>query len=153
MEQTSSWLVALRRYLLATIIGHFIWELLQLPLYTIWHEANTGELAYAIIHCTGGDFLIATEALIVALAVTGMGSWPRERFGRVAVLTVLLGVTYTMFSEWLNVEVRRSWGYTELMPRLPVIGTGVAPLMQWFVVPAVALWWSRRPIAKAQLSH
>ena len=55
-------------------------------------------------------------------------------------MTLLLGVGYTIYSEWVNVSVRASWAYSELMPIVPVIGTGLAPLLQWFVIPTVALW-------------
>jgi len=50
-----------------------------------------------------------------------------------------LGVAYTIFSEWLNVEIRRSWSYTAAMPVLPWLGTGLTPLLQWVIVPGLAL--------------
>jgi len=64
--------------------------------------------------------------------------------GAVAVLTLVIGFTYTVFSEWLNTEVRGSWAYADIMPVLPVIGTGLTPLLQWIVVPIFALRWARR---------
>jgi hypothetical protein len=33
------------------------------------------------------------------------------------------------------------------MPRLPVIGTGLLPLLQWLVIPPLVLWFVRRQIA------
>jgi hypothetical protein len=39
----------------------------------------------------------------------------------------------------VNTAVRRSWSYNEWMPTLPWLGTGVAPLAQWLVVPTFAL--------------
>ena len=56
-------------------------------------------------------------------------------------LTVLFGLAYTIFSEWLNVVVRASWGYSDWMPIVPIFGLriGLSPLMQWLVVPAAAL--------------
>ena len=52
---------------------------------------------------------------------------------------IVLSVAYTILSEWLNVEIRRAWSYTAAMPVLPVLGTGLAPLLQWLVVPGLAL--------------
>ena len=52
---------------------------------------------------------------------------------------IVPGVAYTIFSEWLNVEIRRSWSYTAAMPVLPFLGTGLAPLLQWLIVPSLAL--------------
>ena len=61
---------------------------------------------------------------------------------------VLLGLGYTVFSEWLNVRIRQSWSYTEAMPVLLPFGTGLAPFLQWLVVPglalAIAVSWDRR---------
>ena len=45
-----------------------------------------------------------------------------------------------IYSEWLNINVRGSWAYSDLMPVVPVIGTGLAPLLQWVIVPTLALW-------------
>ena len=89
-------------------------------------------------------------ALLGALLLAGDRRWPEARFRRVAALTVLGGLAYTVFSEWLNTDIRGSWAYTDLMPRLPLIGTGVSPLAQWLVVPLAALWWSRRPFPRAK---
>lgn len=148
--QTSDWLGALRRYLLAIVLGNLAWEAAQLPLYTIWHESSSSEILFAVLHCTGGDILIAAMALLGALLLAGDRRWPEARFRRVAALTVLGGLAYTVFSEWLNTDIRGSWAYTEVMPRLPLIGTGVSPLAQWLVVPLAALWWSRRRFPRAK---
>ena len=120
------------------------WEIAQLPLYTIWSEGTAGSRAFAVLHCTAGDLLIALSLLAGALIVAGDPVWPGRRFGRVAALTLLGGLIYTVFSEWLNVEVRRSWAYSDLMPVLPPFGTGLSPMLQWIVVPTVALWMARR---------
>ncbi len=57
---------------------------------------------------------------------------------RVAVAAISVGLTYTAFSEWLNVYVRHSWTYAELMPIIPGTGIGLSPILQWIVVPAAA---------------
>lgn len=140
------WLVALRRYVSASALGHLAWELAQLPLYTIWYQGSAGEIGFAVVHCTAGDLLIATTTLLGATILFGSSRWPATRFYAVGAATVLGGVLYTVFSEWLNTEVRGSWTYAELMPRLPLIGTGISPLVQWIVIPCAALWWARRPV-------
>ena len=53
------------------------------------------------------------------------------------------GVAYPIYSEWLNMTVRQSWAYSSLMPVLPVTGTGLAPLLQWIVVPSTVLALTR----------
>ena len=117
--------------------GHFIWEAAQLPLYTLWSAGTPHEIAVALFHCTGGDILITTATLAAAAALARPLHWPP--FGwRMAVTAIVLGAAYTIFSEWLNVQIRRSWSYTAAMPVVPGLGTGLAPLLQWIVVPSLA---------------
>jgi hypothetical protein len=123
-------------YLVTVIVGHFVWETGQLPLYTLWWSGTKGTILSALIHCTGGDAIIATAALALALAAARFVGWPL--FGkRLMAVTILLGIAYTVFSEWLNVEIRRSWAYTASMPIIPVLGTGLAPLLQWLIIPGI----------------
>lgn len=126
------------RYVLVSLPAHLVWEVLQLPLYTIWYEGSPGEIAFAVMHCTGGDGLIAAGSLGSAVALAGR-RWPTADRRAVAALTIVFGMAYTVFSEWLNVSVRGSWAYAEAMPVLPWIGTGLAPLAQWLVVPLIAM--------------
>jgi len=138
------WLSGFRRYLAVTAIGHFAWEIIQLPLYTIWNEGTMREIAFAVIHCTGGDMLIALASLVGAMIIVGKPDWPSVRFFEVAAVTIFFGVAYTVYSEWFNVSVRGSWAYDPSMPTIPLIGTGLTPTLQWIVIPAAALAAARR---------
>lgn len=139
------WLAAVRRYIGFVVPANLIWEAAQIPLYTLWAEGSPGEIAFAIVHCTGGDALIAVASLVGALLIFANDRWPNERFGAVAAGTLVAGLAYTVFSEWLNTEIRGSWAYAEAMPVVPWIGSGFAPLAQWIAIPAAGFWWARRP--------
>jgi hypothetical protein len=143
------WLVALRVYLAITVAAHLIWEVAQLPLYTIWSAGPPQEIAFAVLHCTVGDLMIATLSLVVALVCFGGPAWPRERFIPVMAATLVIGIAYTVYSEYLNTAVRKTWAYSELMPTVPPLGTGLSPLLQWVVVPIIGFTllrhWVRRP--------
>src|SRR6516164_8234308 len=119
-------------------IGHFFWEAAQLPLYTLWRTGTPGKIAFALIHCTGGDILITTVTLAAAAALARAFGWPPFAW-RMLLTAIVLGTAYTIFSEWLNVEIRRSWSYTTTMPVVPFLGTGLTPLLQWLIVPGLAL--------------
>ncbi len=149
-HQQDVWLGTLRRYFAFIVPAHLIWEFAHLPLYTIWSDGTAGEIVFAAVHCTGGDALIATATLVLTLLVAG-ADWPRDRraYWRVAILTIILGVGYTGFSEWLNIVVRESWAYSELMPIIPLIDAGLSPIMQWIIIPLAAFWWAKRPISDA----
>jgi len=92
----------------------------------------------ALIHCSGGDTLITAVTLAAAAALARLFCW--RPFGwRMVCTAIALGATYTIFSEWMNVEIRRTWAYAATMPVIPWLGTGLAPLLQWLVVPGLAL--------------
>lgn len=139
MTLRPSWLAALRAYLVTLAPLMMGWEIAQLPLYTLWHTGSVAEIAYAVLHCTVGDVLIGLASMTWSLVLFGVPEWPRAAFGRVAIPTLALGLAYTGYSEWVNIEVRQAWAYTAFMPRLPPFGTGLGPLLQWAIVPLVAL--------------
>lgn len=138
----STAIVTILRFLAAMAAGNLLWEVAHMPLYTLWLTGSQGEIAYAVLHCTVGDVMIGGICLLLSLAAFGRSAWPHACFGAVAGATILLALGYTVFSEWLNTEIRESWTYREAMPRLPVLGTGLTPVLQWVVVPVLAFRWS-----------
>lgn len=136
------WLSALRRYFVFAAMAHLVWEFAHLPLYTIWLTGSPGELVFAAVHCTGGDILITLSTIMLSLCVFGSADWPRTRVRRVLGGAVIFGVTYTIFSEWLNIELREAWAYREMMPVIPVIDAGLSPILQWIVIPVVGYCWA-----------
>ena len=92
-------------------VANLAWEMAQLPLYALWRTGTPGEKVFDVIHCTVGDLLIALASLTLALVSVGDRDWPVRRFRLVAAATLVMGVCYTAFSEWLNIVVRKSWAY------------------------------------------
>ena len=134
------------RYVGATFALNLIWEIAQLPLYTIWNQGSSAALTFAVLHCTLGDVMISCLALLGSVLCLGNLQWPRERYVAVAAASVAAGLAYTGYSEWLNVYVRKSWAYSGLMPK--VMGVGLSPLLQWLVIPTAAFaYLSQRPPA------
>lgn len=87
-----------------------------------------------MVHCTGGDLLIATSSLVIGLILVEDPQWPGRRSWHVASLTMYLGVGYTIFSEWLNIIIRQSWAYSDLMPIETILGfkVGLSPVFQYY---------------------
>jgi len=133
------------RYLPWLAVLNLVWEIAQLPLYTIWNDGSRTEIAFAVLHCTLGDILIGMAALALALTLTWGRALADWRWSGIAMLLVLLGVSYTLFSEWLNTSLFR-WTYSALMPTLKLGGIeiGISPLAQWLVIPLLALYFARR---------
>lgn len=109
-----------------------------MPLYDLWSTGSVNEIVFAAVHCTGGDILIALCALIGALILTQNDEWPTLQKRSTIVITIALGFAYTAFSEWLNIEVRSTWAYSDLMPVIPVINMGLSPALQWLIIPLLA---------------
>jgi hypothetical protein len=139
-----------RRYLPWLAMLNLGWEIIQLPLYTIWREASPGYIAFAVAHCTAGDLLIGSAALVLALIATHAGPPAQWQWTKVAVVTALIGAAYSIASEWLNTSITRSWSYSELMPTIGLPGgvpLGLSPVAQWLLLPPLAVWLTRRSLA------
>ncbi len=139
------------RYGLFIAVANLAWESAHLPLYTLWTEGGDGDLLFAVVHCTVGDLMIAFATLCSALLLTGNIAYPNQRFNRVLGLTVGSGIAYTFFSEWLNVSIRQSWAYSDLMPVVPITGTGISPVAQWIFIPLFGLLWARRKLLDEEM--
>ena len=143
------WLRFMRGYITLIAIFNIFWEMMQMPLYTMWNNDTWGTIIYSVIHCTFGDVLIAVTSIALALLICGNSQWPQKNFCIVAVLTVIIGISYTFYSEWLNIYIHKSWAYTDTMPVLNIgpWDFGISPLMQWLIIPSLALWLTQKRLA------
>lgn len=131
-------------YLALLLIASLGWEAAHVRLYTLWTEAAPGEIWRAVLHCTAGDGLLGAASLGAALLLTRAWAWPLLRFWRVSLMATLLGVVATIGLEFLSVEVLARWAYAPKMPRLPLLGTGLTPVLQWALLPPLCLWAVRK---------
>jgi hypothetical protein len=122
------------------------WEAAHVSLYTLWKEAGASYVAFSVVHCTAGDVMIGAAALLLALIFGREKSLAQWRWRRIAAVTALAGAAYTIFSEWMNTTVLRSWTYAEAMPTLGLasIEIGTSPLAQWLFLPPLALYLARK---------
>jgi hypothetical protein len=138
---TSRVLAAERDLVLWGFLLNLVWEAGQTPLY---EDAGRGlaYLAWTRLHCTAGDVLI----LLGAFWLTSLAFRSRRWFVRsgplAAGLFVVLGLAYTVWSEWANTSLRDAWQYRPQMPML--FGIGLAPLLQWLVIPPILVLLLRR---------
>jgi hypothetical protein len=49
---------------------NLLWEVLQLPLFTVWTTGTMAERGLAVVHRTGGGLLIALVSLFIASVST-----------------------------------------------------------------------------------
>jgi hypothetical protein len=111
------------------------WEIAQVRLYTIWTEADRLSVAWALLHCSLGDVVIALSIYVLAGAALRRADWPASRPWAGSAIAVIGALAYTAWSEWYNVYRAGSWGYSASMPLF--FGIGVSPLLQWLILPPV----------------
>jgi hypothetical protein len=86
--------------------------------------------------------IIAVVSYLLVAAALRRLDWPWVTASGGTLLLVAIGVGYTVYSEWLNVYQRQAWGYA---PNMPLIaGIGLSPLLQWLLLPPVAVAILRR---------
>jgi len=116
-----------------------MWEWVQTPFFTdITDEINI--IVWYRLHCTIGDIMILGISIIIWSFFKRDNEWffsPRKKD---YLAVTLLGTSYTAYSEILNVVIRESWGYSELMPMIPGTHIGIVPIIQWLLLPSLILY-------------
>lgn len=127
---------------------NLVWETGQLPLYAFEPDVGWTEIAYAVAHCTFGDAMVAFTSYVLAALWTRAPGWPIERPASGFAVSLASGLIWTVWAEWYNVYVLRSWAYASGMPT--ILGIGVSPVLQWMVVPTLALVLVRKWTDRAE---
>ena len=128
---------------------HFTWEFLQAPLFRNMQNATHMDGIKICLQATLGDMVIALIAFWLTSFLAGTRQWPAQPYRRTLAAWLSTGLAITVALEFYSTEIAERWAYGASMPRLPVIGTGIAPVIQWIVVPLLVLWYMRRLSAKA----
>ena len=111
------------------------WEIAQVRLYTIWAAGDGMSVAWALLHCSLGDVVIALAMFALAGIALWRADWPVSRPWAGGVIVVIGAMAFTTWSEWYNVYRAGNWGYTASMPM--IFGIGLSPLLQWLILPPV----------------
>ena len=135
--------------LILSLPMHFTWEFLQAPLFRNMQDATHMEGIRICLQATLGDMAIALIAFWMASFLAGTRQWPAQPNRRTITAWLSTGLVTTIALEYYSTEIAGRWAYEASMPRLPVIGTGIAPVAQWIVVPILVLWYMRRLSAEA----
>ena len=137
----------------AAFFINFFWEMVQSPLYDDIHRKTYTEILVSRLHCTLGDVIILLGAYWIVAWVVRDRYWVVNLRVRHVCGFTFLGLGYTILSEWVNVDIRSAWGYGATMPRVPFVGTGLAPFLQWLLLPPLIAGVTRRFLMRKSLSH
>jgi len=120
-------------------VFHFTWEMLQDPLYAGLSERPHGEVRSLCLTATLGDVGITLIAFFAAAGMAGTRFWFTAAPRFPVVVWFATGLLITVALELLATRANGRWNYGPLMPILPVLRIGLAPILQWIAIPA-SLW-------------
>jgi hypothetical protein len=133
------WQVVVWGFLLNTV-----WEFGHSPLYTD-HTQGWNHVIWSRLHCTVGDVMILLSCFWFTSLCLRTRRWPLRRPIAGTALFVSSGLGYTIFSEWWNTAVRKTWTYSDTMP--VVYDIGLSPILQWLVIPLSLVSLMHRQLA------
>ena len=123
--------------LLLTLFAHFAWELAQARLFANLSGMPFLRHALTCFRASLADVTIAAFAYGATGLLFRRPHWAlRPNWLLPAALWVAIGLGITILIERWAIETGR-WVYGPSMP--VVFGVGLAPLLQWMIVPAVTL--------------
>lgn len=123
---------------------NYPWEFLQVPFFSEMPNMAHWD---AVLFCTRaalGDVLIALSAYWVVAGLRRRRGWLGQTDFHAILVFIAVGIVITIVLEWHATVLQQRWAYGELMPTLPLLGTGLAPLLQWVILPPMILWLARR---------
>lgn len=138
---------------LFSFLLNFVWEMWQVPFYvgmaTVDHiqgvrvctQASFGDAVISVLAFWGGAFAARSRGWILRIRATPV------------LVFWAIGIVVTISLEWLATGMLDRWEYSPGMPRLPVIGTGILPLLQWTLLPAAIIFLVRRQISVQEADH
>jgi uncharacterized protein YacL len=129
-----------------------VWEMLQMPLFSFSSEASLWEISLFCMRASLGDAFMLIIMYWLTAAFFQYRDWINNSKANQVALFIVIGVVMTIVFEALATGPLQRWEYNELMPTLPILGTGVAPLLQWLLIPPLVLWIVRRQI-QARISR
>ncbi|MEP0958543.1 hypothetical protein [Microcoleus sp. FACHB-1515] len=98
---------------------------------------------------TVGDVGISLVSFWVVAALLNSRRWVRQPSRWQVNVFILVGVLITIAFEALATQSLGIWSYADSMPSVPILGTGLLPLLMWLVIPPVTLWLVKRQLRAA----
>jgi len=133
-------------FLLFGFMSNFIWEMLQMPFFSFSEKLSLGEINDACLQASIGDALMLVIMFWIVSALLKSRDWIFHLTPYRIGLFLLLGILMTVIFEYLATGLLDRWVYGSSMPIIPLIGTGVIPIMQWLVIPPFVLWLIKRQL-------
>jgi hypothetical protein len=125
---------------------NFIWEMWQIPFFEAIPNGTHWAGVVACTQATFGDAAISIVAFWCVAAFAKSRSWIIKPSPFQIGSFVMVGVVITIAFEALATVLLDRWSYSPSMPTLPLLGTGLLPLLQWILLPPLTIWFVRRQL-------
>lgn len=132
-------------FLLAAFGLHLVWEFVQCgPFYVAGRFPLT---MGSMLRVTVAD--VGLSALIYGLVAAGLrdASWGMRGSRAGLIATAAFGAGFALVIEWHALTTGR-WGYSEWLPKLPILGVGVLPVLQLAVASVLPVWIAKKLSAR-----
>lgn len=120
------------------------WEFLQAPLFRGMADARHWDAVKVCTVAALADGAILVAAFWAVAAMRRSRRWWVQPSTRDVLVFLASGLLITIVGERLAAGPLGVWAYGDRMPTLA--GVGLAPLLQWLVLPPVVLWVVRRQL-------
>lgn len=124
---------------------NFPWEFLQVPLFAGMADMPHWQAVKTCTRAALGDVFIMLLGFWLVSAAARTRLWIYAPSLRQLASLIATGMLMTVVIEmaalrglWLD-----TWRYSNAMPLVPVLGVGLAPVLQWIVLPPLIAWFVR----------
>lgn len=128
---------------LFALLLHFPWEMLQAPLWVGMANLAHAEGVRVCTIASLGDVAIALAAFWSGALAARSRLWLLDPPRGALFAYLLVGLVITIAYELAATGPLGFWEYAPSQPRLPILGTGLAPVLQWLLLPPLTLWLAR----------
>lgn len=130
-------------FALFALLLHFPWEILQAPLWVGMANLAHAEGVRVCTIAALGDVVIAVAAYWSGALAARSRLWLLAPPRAALIAYLLIGLVLTIAYEFVATGPLAFWEYAPSQPRLPILGTGLAPVLQWLLLPPLTLWLAR----------
>ena len=125
---------------------NFLWEVQQMPFFKLSDLSCTRRTINCTL-ATFGDVLIALTGFWTIAFFSKSRQWFRQPKWWQLSIFILVSLVITVIFEKLATGVLNRWEYADIMPTLPVLGTGLTPIFQWIILPLIIIWFVKRQVS------
>lgn len=117
-----------------------------MPLFVYPVEVSLSAMNIECAKASVGDALITVFAFWVVAIIKNSRHWIMKPSLTTLGIFLIPGMVITIIFEALATGTLYRWQYAESMPTLPLLGTGLSPVLQWLILPLISVFIVKRQL-------